>query len=87
MKRIVLAVALITLIVSAAPLRAEVPFDGEWKGKFLAQTHGSCSFKEKYFNAKVKNNQFVAVVDQESLKRIFERSIGKDRNIIASGAW
>jgi hypothetical protein len=56
MKRIVLAVALITLIVLAAPLRAEGPFYGEWKGRFYAQTPELCMFDEKDFEASVTSS-------------------------------
>ena len=60
MKRIVLAVALITLIALAAPARAAGQFDGAWKGKFVENgstvTKSSgpeavCGYREKYFDA------------------------------------
>jgi hypothetical protein len=87
MTRIVLAVALIALIVSAAPLRAEGPFDGEWKGKFIAQTPKVCLFGEKDFDATVKDNEFVAVIDQEGVERNFEGTIGKEGKLDIWGKW
>ena len=62
------------------------PFDGEWKGKFVAESgetpeHGGpqvCLFRETYFNATVKDNQFLAVIDQKGDKRKFEGAIEKD---------
>ena len=68
-------------------MRAEGPFDGEWKGKFYAQTPEVCMFREKYFDATVKDNEFTAVIDQEGTKRKFEGTIGKDGEVSIWGMW
>ena len=71
------------------------PFDGEWKGKFVAESgetpeHGGpqvCLFRETYFNATVKDNRFLAVIDQKGDKRKFEGAIEKDGKLDIWGEW
>ena len=89
MKRIIIAVALINLFVPAAPLRAEAPFDGEWKGVFYPQSrHESvCQFQEKFFDLTVKENKVMAVIDQKGSKRQFEGSTEQDGKVLVWGMW
>ena len=69
------------------------PFDGEWKGKLVADAGGRfqnpilCMFREKYFDATAKGNRFLAIIDQEGDNRKFEGSIGKDGKLSIWGEW
>ena len=75
--------------VAGAPVRPEAPFDGAWKGKLVADNSFVllCDFRENYFYATVKDNRFVAVIDQEGNKRKFEGTIEKSGKAIIWGLW
>ena len=55
--------------VAETPVRPEAQFDGEWKGKFVVVIDNEggdlCGFRGKYFDATVKDNEFVAIINQE----------------------
>jgi hypothetical protein len=96
MKRIVLAVVLVIPIVLAAPVRAQGTFDGAWKEKFVengstvTRSSGAdvvCGYREKYFDATVRGNRFVAIIDQNGEKRKFSGSIGNDGRLSVWGRW
>ena len=96
MKRIVLAAIFIPLAFAATPVRAAGQFDGEWKGKFVENgsdvmtssgPEAVCGFREKYFDATVSDNRFVAIIDQMGTKREFSDSIGKDGRLSVWGRW
>jgi hypothetical protein len=96
MKRIVLAVFLIPLVFAATPVRAAEQFDGEWKGKFIEEGSNSnvsgdgeaiCGFREKYFDAVIKDNIFVSIIEQQKEQREFKGEIQEDGRVNIWGAW
>ena len=93
MKRIVLAASLIPLLFAATPSHAAGQFDGKWKGRLVSDVGGIyvtervCMFHEKNFEATVKGNKFVSIIDQEGENREFAGSIGNDGRLDTWGTW
>ena len=60
--------------VAETPVRPEAQFDGEWKGKFVVVIDNEggdlCGFRGKYFDATVKDNEFVAIINQDTSVRL-----------------
>ena len=71
--------------VAETPVRPEAQFDGEWKGKFVVVIDNEggdlCGFRGKYFDATVKDNEFVAIINQEGNKEKIRRGYWQGRNI------